>query len=352
MIYKFAKILYYSGTGNSYRAARWIEQAALESGASATLQSIYSPYPNDKDGGQTLAAFVCPTHGFIAPWPMVRFAMRLPRQQGTHALVIATRGGTKFGSLYVPGFDGTAAWLISLILRLKGFRIRGIKGIDMPATWTSVIPNYGEENARKIIAHTRPKAMDFINRVLTGKQCLQGWFSLLLGIVFFPISLAYLFFGRFFLAKTLYASTHCNGCGLCAKHCPSQAIRMVDGKQHKRPYWTFSCHSCMRCMNLCPQQAIEGNYFLVVGMIWLSTLPLDALLMHWLGQFIGHSPLATPTLVQLLLYTAILLGILWVLYALFHLLLSMPWFNLLVTKLSPTHYYKRYNEPDTDLKNV
>ena len=352
MSYSHTLIYHYSGTGNSFRVAKWIEKAASESGAACTLQSINNPYPQLPAGSQTLAAVVFPTHGLTAPWPVIRFAMCLPRQQGTHAMVAATRGGTKFGPLIVPGFEGTAAWLVALILRLKGFRIRGVKGVSMPANWTAVMPGYAEENARRIIAGEQPAATAFIHNVLSGQRHLQGWFPLLLGIIFLPVSLGYLFLGRFFLAKTLYASDRCNGCGLCAKHCPSNAIRMVSGKKHERPFWTFSCHSCMRCINLCPQKAIEANYTFIAGMIWLSTLPMGALLLHWLKRFIARAALADSAPVQVLLQTAVLFGILWSLYALFHFLLGMRWFNRLITMLTPTHYYSRYHEPDTDLKNM
>jgi NAD-dependent dihydropyrimidine dehydrogenase PreA subunit len=214
------------------------------------------------------------------------------------------------------------------------------------------MPGYGEENSRQIISRSQTGAMAFIQKVLSGQRQLQGWIPLLAGLILLPVSFGYLFAGRFFLAKTLYASDRCNGCGLCAKHCPSQAIRMFKGKQHDRPYWTFSCHSCMRCMNLCPQNAIETNIALVSGMIWLSTLPVDALLLHWLGQLIAHSSLAASAPVQVLMKTAVLFGILWTLYALFYLLLGMRWFNRVITTLTPTHYYNRYHEPDSDLKKI
>ena len=352
MSYSHTLIYHYSGTGNSFRVAKWIEEAADESGTACALQSINNPYPEVPAGSQTLAAVIFPTHGLTAPWPVIRFAMRLPRQQGTHTLVVATRGGTKFGSLIVPGLEGTAAWLVALILRLKGFRIRGVKGISMPANWTAVMPGYGEENSRRIIASEQPAAMAFIHKVLSGQRQLRGWFPLLLGIIFAPVSLGYLFLGRFFLSKTLYASNRCNGCGQCVKRCPSSAIRMISGKQQERPYWTFSCHSCMRCMNLCPQNAIEVNYALVSAMIWLSTLPVGVLLLGWLEKLISRSPLAASVQAQVLLQTVFLFGFLWGLYALFHLLLGLRWFNRLITMLTPTHYYKRYHEPDTDLKKI
>ena len=195
MLYNHIFTYYYSGTGNSYRVARWIEQAASEGGTACTLQSINSPYSELPASSETLAAFVFPTHGLTAPWPVIRFAMRLPRQQGTHAIVVATSGGTKFGSLIVPGLEGTAAWLIAFILRVKGFRIRGVKGISMPANWTAVMPGYGEENSRRIIASEQPAAMTFIHNVLSGQRQLRGWIPLLLGkpLIFLPqVSLGYL----------------------------------------------------------------------------------------------------------------------------------------------------------------
>jgi Pyruvate/2-oxoacid:ferredoxin oxidoreductase delta subunit len=355
MLYNHILTYHYSGTGNSYRVAKWINEAAGESDAACTLLPISSPYPaedNIPSGNATLTGLVFPVHGFTAPWPVIRFTMRLPRQQGTHALVIATRGGTKFGSLIVPGLEGTAAWLVALILRLKGFRIRGVKGVDMPANWTAVMPGYDEENSRQIINRSQPGAMAFIRKVLSGQRLLQGWIPLLAGLVLLPVSFGYLFAGRFFLAKLLYASSRCNGCGLCAKHCPSQAIRMTNGNHTNRPFWTFSCHSCMRCMNLCPQNAIETNIILVAAMIWLFTLPLDALLLHGLGKLTASPTLVSSPMTHFLLQTGYVLGGLWALYALFHVLLGIRWFNRLITTITPTHYFKRYHEPDTDLKNV
>ncbi len=295
MLYNHILTYHYSGTGNSYRVAKWIEEAADESGAACTLQSINSPDPEVPAGSQTLTAVVFPTHGFTAPWPVIRFAMRLPHHQGTHALVIATRGGTKFGSLMVPGMEGTAAWLTALILRLKGFRIRGVKGVDMPANWTALMPGYGEEEfTADHLPFTDPvqwpsfkKCSQVSGSYRVGFRCWQVWYCC-------PFLFGYLFAGRFFLAKTLYASNSCNGCGLCAKHCPSQAIRMTSGKTTRiARYWVFSCHSCMRCMNLCPQNAIETNVLLVAAMIWLFTLSMDALLLRWLGKFTASPMLAS-----------------------------------------------------------
>lgn len=43
----------------------------------------------------------------------------------------------------------------------------------------------------------------------------------------------------------------CNGCGLCAKQCPVQAIDPSDPKRTDKN----KCISCMRCVSICPRSA-------------------------------------------------------------------------------------------------
>jgi hypothetical protein len=39
-------------------------------------------------------------------------------------------------------------------------------------------------------------------------------------------------------------------------------------------------------------------------------------------------------------------------YPLFHLALRIGWVNRLFTLTTPTHYYRRYHEPETALKDL
>ena len=61
-------------------------------------------------------------------------------------------------------------------------------------------------------------------------------------------------FYRFFVSsKGFYATDVCTGCGKCQTLCPTNAIRMQNG----RPVWGSGCTHCMACINRCPVRAIE-----------------------------------------------------------------------------------------------
>lgn len=64
-------------------------------------------------------------------------------------------------------------------------------------------------------------------------------------------------FNAFFMNdRKFYATSNCNGCGLCAQICPLKNIELNDGK----PCWQGNCTRCMACICRCPVLAIEyGN---------------------------------------------------------------------------------------------
>ena len=45
----------------------------------------------------------------------------------------------------------------------------------------------------------------------------------------------------------------CSSCGLCARNCPMNNIRMVDG----HPVFMKNCILCVRCSFSCPENAIS-----------------------------------------------------------------------------------------------
>lgn len=339
---------FYTGTGNSYRVAAWLAEAAQDAGAKVTLRSIGSACPTEEIGqGETaLLGLVMPTHGFTAPWAMLRFALRLPRRKDAHGVVVATRAGGKIGSLYTPGIEGSGTCLIALILALKGYHVQGMTGVDMPSNWIAVHPGFSAGTVASIKARSKRKLARFSAAILSGGRRFSGWLSFLFGLCVLPISLAYLLVGRLFLAKMFFASDRCTGCGLCAEHCPNHAIEMRGRESRRRPYWTFRCENCMRCMGYCPTRAIEANYLLGVGVYLLAAAIPTSALLAWLA---AHAPAlaflsGTPRWVLESVYCIVALGLL---YPILHFLLGAGWINRFFTLITPTHYYRRYHEPET-----
>lgn len=353
MGYQEAALYYYTGTGNSRRVAVWVTDTIRATGAAVAVQAIEAAAPVDGIGlGDTaLVGLITPTHGFTAPWTMLSFALRLPRRNGTHAVAVATRAGSRIGTTYTPGFEGTATLLLGLILRLKGYRVQGMAGIDMPSNWLALHPGLRSKTVTGITARAQARTARFMAAVLAGRRPMGSWLVYLLGLLVLPISLAYLLIGRFFLAKLLYASERCTGCGICAEHCPNGAIVMRGGGDHRRPYWTFHCESCMRCMGFCPHQAVEASYVLGVGAYLLAGLLPTAAVLAWLA---ARAPLLAVLrwVPGWVLDSATALLAIGLLYPAFHLLLGIKGVNRLLSRLTPTHYYRRYRAPDTELQDL
>lgn len=55
-------------------------------------------------------------------------------------------------------------------------------------------------------------------------------------------------------AKRYKFTPECNGCGLCRRVCPADAIEMVDGNPKIKPK---KCDHCQACLQLCPKKAIR-----------------------------------------------------------------------------------------------
>lgn len=352
MTYRNATVYYFTGTGNSYRAASWMGEEAAAQGINTRVSSIGQARPAEEIGEEpeNLLGLVFPTHGFTAPWHIIYFALRLPRRQGTHAFVTPTRGGTKIIG-FLPGMEGTAGYLIALILLLKGYILRGVQGIDMPSNWMSLHWGLHPTNVSAIIQRAHKKTTDWFQELLAGKRKLGGLIQLLLGLALIPVSFGYLIYGRFYLAKIFFASEKCNGCGLCVQYCPTRSLRL-RGEKNKRPYWSFSCESCMRCMGYCPQQAVEASQPLAVILGYLTAVPASFYLLKWVtGLIPGINQAVSYWPGTVINYAYFLLSV-YLAYRLFNWLIRIPLINILFTYTTLTHYYRRYHEPGTRLRDL
>ncbi len=131
------EFLVYSGTGNSLRVARWTAAAVREASLPAEISPLLSG-SDRRDDPATRLTLVFPTHGFTAPASVLKAVGRLLRGRGRVAFVVATRGATRIAGRMLPGYEGSAALLVALILLAKGYRVGGIAGVDMPSNRTAL----------------------------------------------------------------------------------------------------------------------------------------------------------------------------------------------------------------------
>lgn len=345
-----------SGTGNTLRAANFAKRYVGKAGADVFVRGITESDPRTEivDKKNTIVGLMFPTHGFTAPWVMIKFTFCLPRSKFTSAFVVATRAGLKFGSVFTPGISGSAVFLIALILLFKGYRVRGALGLDMPSNWLALHPGLKPKNAREIVNRAMPKIEGFMKRIFAGMTVWFTWnllYEFVWMIILSWISALYLLIGRLFLAKLFFANNSCNGCGICASNCPVGAIK-IHGRDNPRPFWRYNCESCMRCMSFCPRQSVEAGHSWLVILYMITSVPVATYLFNWMGGILpGTMALAnhwSRGIINVLYIYAVLIFS----YYIFDLLIRVPVINSVFTYTTLTHIYRRSHEPDTNLKDL
>ncbi len=336
-------IYYFSGTGNARNVTNWIADTALEKNKQVEIIDIskidrknISDPPTD-----SLIGFCSPTHGFNYPPVMMYFIFRFPKANGNKAFLINTRAGAKFSKIFFPGLSGIALLLPALVLFLKGYKIIGMRPIDLPSNWISLHPGLNESAVSEIQHRCKRIVKNFADKILDGKKNYRALFDIIQDLLIAPIAVLYFFVGRFVLAKTFYADSKCDNCDLCLNNCPVKAIEKVDN----RPFWTFRCESCMRCMNECPKRAIETGHGYIIGLLYL----IDVTVIVWLGMLSSkyiNLPADLPFrgLIVFTLESLISIVLLVPGYWLIHYLNKLPVFRQLIeyTSLTKLKFWNRY----------
>jgi Pyruvate/2-oxoacid:ferredoxin oxidoreductase delta subunit len=346
-----------SGTGNSFRAARWLAEAAEERGiASSVIPIDHSAARTELHAGAAqLVGIYHPAHGLMPPWSMIKFLLTLPRGRGAHAAVLATRGGIRIGPVVLPGAAGLGLFFPLLVLSLKGYCVRACLSIDMPINLINVHWGLHPHNIAFIKAWGRRRHDRYAKALLDGRPFFNPlnlvweflWPAVLLWLwPIFPI--AYLAVGRISMAKIMFADTRCLGCGLCAKYCPNHAIVMT-GKKPKVPFWTHRCEACLRCMGYCKPRAIQASHLWMALAIVATSLVTVASLKPALDAALGE-PLAKVAWQMAsigLSYLALLL-----LYYLFWGMQRVRPLHAVWSYLTWTRFFRRrYHDPETSQRD-
>lgn len=339
-------IFYFSGTGNAENATHWISETFQQEKCKTTVINIgrSNSISVPETHGKTLYGFCYPTHGFNAPPIVLDFILRFPRKKAP-VFFVNTRAGMKMSKIFTPGLSGIALILPALIFLFKGYKVIGMRSIDLPSNWIPLHPGLKSNVVESIIRLRKKKTIEFASKISSGKRVFRALFDLPLDIAIIPVSIGYYFIGRFMLAKTYIATNKCTKCGLCIKQCPVKAIHSINGK----PFWTYKCESCMKCLNSCPQRAIETPHgiiiFFAVLFYLLITLPVVATLRK-LGLFTQPGSRWDNDLV-LTIATIVQVPLTFLIYRLIFFLMKYRLVNRIVsyTSLTSFAFWRRYKFP-------
>ncbi len=346
-----------SGTGNTLRAAQWIREIAESESVSAEIRMVEHADPPENPARDTLTFIMFPAHGLMPPWSMIKFLFRIMQGNRTPAVILSTRGGVKLGPVVIPGAVGFGNFFAAIILLIKRYRIRGMFSLDMPVNMINIHWGMNYENTSLILNRAKNKISGVMDRIIIGRRVFYPgnitwellWAVLLFGFIpLFPI--LYLLTGKLFMAKLMFADNRCSGCGLCARFCPNKAITMKQAGEINRPFWTYHCEACLRCMAFCKKNAVQAGHSWGVLLYCITAIPVITWCLHktnltsalpgidnfWINQLYG--------LVYII--PAILIS-----YRIFWMLMRIPLLNRLFTYTAFTRYFRRYHEPETDLKD-
>ena len=263
------EVYYFSGTGNSFAAAR-----EIAIGLGGDLLSIPAAVRKQRVElkadcvGIVFPAYLAQMHGI--PLIVERFVGRLEGMEKKYMFAVATCGGYEsFNAL-------PALKELSDLVRMRGGRIAAMHSIRLPMNNLdySHIPIPINKDPEQMFEKCHLKVAAICEATRRGKKTRHGFAKAILNWAMTPLYSALktvyvkelkkyakepeasnLDFRDLIprIDKSIHCDDRCDGCGTCAQVCPADNIAMNEG----RPTWLHHCEMCLACAEWCPRQAIH-----------------------------------------------------------------------------------------------
>lgn len=229
-------IYYFSGTGNSLRAAQIIAKKI----GGARLVSMRSNPQAVSAANASVIGFVCPVYEWDVPETVKAFIHELSVNTKAYFFMVAT---------YVA-IHGRCFETIDIALKEKGASLNYGKPLRCVASQCTAYEPFppakimvplSEKNAEKIGAEIAKRKlrkypkMSPVTRKLYPKMMVP----------FINVEHEY--------DKGFYTSERCVGCEVCRKVCPCNNITF----EGNRPAWNHACLGCNACVVYCPTKAVQ-----------------------------------------------------------------------------------------------
>lgn len=238
-------IFYFSGTGNSYYAAKKIAEENKEpliSIASCMLDKEQTQYEFDLRRDEKIG-FVFPIHAWGPTEMVLDFIskLKLNSYDGHYVFAAMTCGGSVGNSLKV----------LERSLKSIGLPLHSAFSIIMPNSYMLMGDVDNEETMTRKLEDAQ-NTLKVINNAIKNKamdlfDVTKGAFPWFLTTVINPMSQK-----NGINPTKFYATEECINCGICTRVCNSNNIEMKD-----KPHWGNHCTQCLACINFCPVRAIQ-----------------------------------------------------------------------------------------------
>ena len=230
-----ARIYYFTGTGNSMRAARVIAQTM---GDTEIISMRVNPeeYPaTDCD----VVGFVYPVYHWTMPAPVAAFVEKLEINPQAYVFVVT-----------MPSFIcGIACERLAEILVKKGAQISYGNIVHSVANYVIVYPPFPSAKLR--VPATERKLKRIAADICQQKQRAYPRASAFIRCSRERVMTPYIELQKY-ADNPFTVSEQCISCGLCSRVCPCHNIVLENGK----PTFQHHCANCMACVVSCPKRAI------------------------------------------------------------------------------------------------
>ncbi|MGJ4848715.1 EFR1 family ferrodoxin [Bacillota bacterium Meth-B3] len=230
------RIYYFSGTGNSMRAAEVIAQA-LGNTELISMRCDPSDVPAvDAD----VVGFVFPVYHWTICEAIRDFIAALDINPRAYVFAVST-----------PSFiNGFSFEVLDHLMQEKGARLQYAKRVFSVANLCIVYPPFPPPRWR--VPRTERKLIK-VARMIQGRAGnvypKAGWLTRLIHPRMMPKYQAI----QAQVDRGFSASDDCVACGICARVCPKRNIVMQGG----RPVFLHNCSCCMACVSYCPKKAVK-----------------------------------------------------------------------------------------------
>ena len=231
-------IYYYSATGNSLYAARFIEERLPD----AELRSIPEEMVAERLEVQAdRIGFVFPLHYLSLPLQVEAFIERLSLKESPYIFAVATCGVPYWGR---PFLD------MDEILARKGRHLHGMWFLRLVSNYLPLRDTAAEWriNIRAWFAYRK---LQNIVRSIENKEHHATW--QLLRDMCRRYHEEWRDRQRSIDENFSCDTEKCTSCGLCERICPTRNIVRPEG----HPVWQHRCVECLGCLHCCPAEAID-----------------------------------------------------------------------------------------------